>query len=263
MLLELSIQVSLNGLSFSILDRENNVITFLKHTTFNKKETPFYLLDKLQTLFKTEKELQQDFDKVLVIHENELSTLVPKELFDKNKLADYLKFNAKILQTDFITFDELKVNKSVNVYIPYVNVNNYIYEQFGTFTYKHFTTVLIENILQSETKSEDSKMIVNVESNHFEVLVVKNNQLQLFNTFNYTTKEDFIYYILFTAEQLQLNPETFELTFLGTIKKEDDLYTITYKYIRHISFGNRFDTFSYLNKKPATNYSNYTLLKSF
>ncbi len=261
--LELSIQVSLNGLSFSTLDRTNNTITKIKHLNFKKKQTPFYLLNKLKEALENDYILDLAFNKVLVIHHNQLSTLVPKELFNENAIADYLKFNAKILQTDFITYDEISVNNSVNVYVPYININNFIFENFGEFTYKHASTLLIENILKDQVEDSNSKMIVNVCYDRFDLLVVKNKKLELYNSFEYQTKKDFLYYILFTAEQLKLDPETFQLELIGDIKQDDDLYAIVYKYIRHVNFGNRLGSFNYREDKPISSYSDYTLLKSF
>jgi len=49
-------------------------------------------------------------------------------------------------------------------------------------------------------------MFVNLDNKHFEIVVIANNKLILYNSFKYQTKEDYIYYILFTAEQLELNP---------------------------------------------------------
>ena len=159
-----------------------------------------------------------------LLHVNELSTLVPKPLFNEDNLADYLKFNSKILKSDFITYDSISVNDSVNVYVPYVNMNNYIYDMFGSFTFKHFSTILIETILAAEKHSETPKVFANVSTDHFEIVVVNKGELILYNTFEYSTKEDFMYYLLFTTEQLQLNPETFNLIFIGDIDQRDELY---------------------------------------
>lgn len=260
--LELSIQISLSGLSFCILQRDTKTITKLQNIAFEKKANPFGLLDKLIHLFNTEMSLQNSFTNVNIIHTNELSTLVPKPLFKEDSLADYLKFNSKILKSDFIAFDEIEYNDTVNVYVPYVNINNFIYEKFGSFTYKHFSTILIERILFIEKNSEDTRVYVNLNINHFEIIAVKKGKLILYNTFEYASKEDFIYYILFTAEQLKLNPETLKLQLIGNVNKDDELYNIAYKYIRHISFGKRLDDYKYL-EYPATNYSNFTLLQSF
>lgn len=262
--LELSIQIGLSGLSFCILQKDNNTISFLKHVRFDKKLNPFEVLDKLKHEFNTEVELKNPFSAVNVIHDNELSTLVPKPLFNEDNLADYLKFNSKILKSDFITHDFISVNDSVNVYVPYVNVNNYIYDMFGSFTYKHVSTILIETILSAEKHSEIPKVYANVSSDHFEIVVVNNGELILYNTFEYTTKDDFMYYLLFTTEQLQLNPETFSLIFIGDIDPKDELYMTAYKYVRFVFLGNREDDYRYsINAQPESHHSDFTLIKSF
>ncbi len=259
--LELSIQLSLNGLSFCILNSETNTIDTLKHFELEKRQTPFELLDTLKHFLNTESITEPTYDKVTVVHVNELSTLVPKALFDENTIADYLKLNAKILKTDFITFDDIAINDTVNIYVPYVNINNHIYEVFGSFTYKHFSTILIEQLLKIEKHSNDSKLYVNVFKAHFEIIAIDKGKLLLYNSFTYNTAEDFIYYVLFTIEQLQFNPETIPLILLGAIRKDDALYDILYKYIRDVGFGNRFDSYSF-TEKPEGNHSDFTLIKS-
>lgn len=261
--LKLSIQVSLSGLSFCILNIESNTIEYLKNISFDKRLNPNDVLLKLQNCFASEEELKQSFSAILVIHKNELTTIVPKALFKEDNLADYLKFNNKILSTDYITFDNIDISDSANVYIPFVNINNFLYDRFGEFTYKHFSTILIEQILNVEKNADKPKMYVNICDDNFEIVVVENGKLKLYNSFEHKTKEDFIYYILFTAEQLGLNPETFELIFTGNIDSKDELYTITYKYIRFVFFSKRWDTFKYSEKaQPQNNHSQFVILNS-
>lgn len=258
----LSIQISLNGLSFYILNTKESAIVKIEHIVFDKKVTPFELLDAIKHTFNTKEWLNEDFDNVLVIHVNELATLVPEPLFNEDAIADYLKLNTKILKTDFITFDTISVNETINVYVPYVNVNNYIYERFGDFTYKHYSTILIEEILAQEKNASGNKMYIHVNATHFEIIVIKEGTLALYNTFEYHTTQDFIYYVLFTAEQLNLNPEVIETVLLGSITDDDALYSILYKYVRHISFGSRKDNFS-TNNQIKNDHSHFTLLTHF
>jgi len=258
----LSIQISLNGLSFCILNTQNNSVLEIEHELFGKKITPFELLDAVKDAFNTKKWLDDSFNTVQVTHVNELSTLVPKPLFNEEAVADYLKLNSKILKTDFITFDTISLNDTVNVYVPYVNVNNYIYERFGDFTYKHYSTILIEKILVQEKNASDNKMYIHVNDTHFEIIITKKGDLALYNTFEYQTAEDFIYYVLFTAEQLELNPEVIETVLLGSIIEADALYNILYKYVRNISFGRRKDDII-VTKDIKNNHSHFTLLTHF
>ncbi len=261
---DLSIQISLNGLSFCILNRTSNTIEFLQHKPFDKKVNPAEACNHLKKCLTNHSELQRTFSSVLVIFQNELSNLVPKALFDENQSADYLKFNSKILKSDFISHDELAINGSVNVYVPYMNINNFIFDTFGVFEYKHASTILIDTFLQKESNSEDATMYLNVNHQHFELVAIKDKKLVLYNSFEFSTKEDVIYYLLFTIEQLHLNPETVKIKLMGLIEKEDPLYNIIYTYIRFVEFFNPSYNFGFNTElNPKHQHHNAIILNSF
>jgi len=261
---ELSIQVNLNGLSFCILNKTIHRIEFLYSINFEQKLTPFDTLNKLKEELSSNTIFADDFDSVIVIHQNELATLVPKALYSDKFKADYLKFNSKILKTDFITQDHIAINNSVNVYIPYVNINNYIFETFGEFVFKHSSTILIERALDSITTAEKPKVHLHVNTTSIEVLVIDKGQLQLFNFFEYHTKEDFIYYVLFVFEQLKLDPESTHITLTGSIDKDDELYTSLYTYVRHVTILDPILNFEFSDTIKKENlHHHYLILNSF
>jgi len=258
--IKLSIQFHLDGFSFCITDNSTgDIVYFFKKLFEEKQMTPEILMQKVNAQFKEDTYLQKDFSSILVIHENNLSTLVPNKYFSEDKLVEYLNFNIKTLATDYIAFDEIQEMNAKNVYVPYVHINNYLFQNFGTFEYKHHTTVLIEKLL-SLGHYEEKKVYVNVASKNFDVIVIQNKQLKFSNSFHFETKEDFIYYILFTFEQLKLDVENIELYFCGDIELESEIYNSTYQYIRNIFFleSNNpiFDQIS------ASKHSNYILLGS-
>jgi len=261
---ELSIQINLNGLSFCILNRETNTIEFLKTISFENKLTPFEVLNRLKAELSSNAVFSEDFNAVIVVHQNELATLVPKGLYNSNNKADYLKFNSKILRTDFISEDEITINKSINVYVPYVNINNYIFETFGEFVYKHSSSVIIDTILQNGKTSEEPIVYINGNKSSIELLVVNKGQLQLFNVFEHHSKEDFIYYILFVFEQLKLDVETTVIKLSGNIDKDDELYNILYTYVRHIDFMTTDLNFEISNSIEGLNlHRHFLILNSF
>ena len=129
--------------------------------------------------------------------------------------------------------------------------------------YKHSSTLLIDTLLQKVTQ-EGASYYINVCQNHFEIIVVENGKLLLYNTFEYKTKEDFIYFLLFTVEQLKSDPETLQLYFSGQITEDSELYTIAYTYIRHIQFIDPKHTFKFAaQSKPNHNYNHFIILNSF
>ena len=129
---KLSIQISLNGLSFCVLDSVENSIIAQEHISFEEEVIPFQLQKNLKEALEKFDINKMSFSHITVIHRNPLFTLVPKALFNPDELPNYLKFNAKILANDHIAYDEIKNYEIVNIYVPFANINNYIYELFGS-----------------------------------------------------------------------------------------------------------------------------------
>jgi phosphoribosylformylglycinamidine (FGAM) synthase-like enzyme len=107
-------------------------------------------------------------------------------------------------------------------------------------------------------------MFVNVDTKHFEIVIISDHKLLFYNSFKHKSKEDFIYYILFTAEQLKLNPEKFELMLFGNISKEHPYYKMAYKYVRNIALLENRSKYKFgAYFKEETKRSFYTLLNQF
>ena len=254
---KLSIQFSLDGFSFCTTNTHNEVIEFSSYTFSKTKNSPELVLEKLQDIFKKEKSLQYDFETVTVIHQNNLNTLVPNEYFKKDALKSYLKYSIKTIATDLITFDELDFMNSKNVYVPYVNINNFLFQNFGEFEYKHYSSVLLEKLFSIATN--DICCYIHVSKSTFDIVIIKNSNLQFFNIFEYKTKEDFMYYVLFTLEQLELSTEETLVTVLGDIEEDSDLFRLMYTYIRNIDFlSSKNAVFN--NQKEISKHSNFILL---
>jgi hypothetical protein len=234
-LLKLSIQVRLNGLSFCILNSITKDVVWYKKTEFQKDFNPIKILKQLELHFNEENKLQEFSGDVVLIFSNDLYSLVPEEYFIEEEASNYLKFNTKILKTDVVAFDHLQDQKIVNVYIPFTNITNYLFDKFGEFEYKHGISVLCQAVLQKPSH-EGVHAYLNVYANYYDLVIVKDNKLLLSNTFQFDTKEDFIYYLLFTAEQLEMDPSEFNLLLLGDIDKEADIYKIAYTYVKNIEF---------------------------
>jgi len=232
---KLVLQVSLNGLSFATIDTLQNKPIELHKIELGTISVTAKIEDLFAEAFDTYPELKANYDEIIIVHSNNLATFVPTALFDEDYLGSYLQFNTKVFETDFFAFDDLPNYEMKNVYIPYVNMNNYFIDQFGSFDYKHANTVLVHKLLEVSKNVEELKMFVHISQKQFEIVVIQNQKLHLYNAYDYKTPEDFLYYILFTAEQLYLNPEHFKLELLGKIMEDDALHTIAYKYIRNVS----------------------------
>ena len=232
----LSVQLALTGHSFLITLTQTKEVLFFSETVFNQATTPQDLQLDLSQKIENTPELKHNFDQVELIHCNDMVTCVPKSLFDPQKAAEYLKFNSKILATDFIAHDPIQTQDIITVYAPYININNLFFDTYGAFSYYHATTKLLDAVLNGPSEPSKPKIHVHVFKDSFTCIVCKDNKLQLCNTYQYKTPEDFIYYILFCYEQLGLTTETDPITLSGHIAKDDALYALLFTYVRYINF---------------------------
>lgn len=259
---KLSIQVTLDGLSFCCQDLLSNTVTDLHQVDFKNFTGVKDIKQCIWRAFLDNNILTKSYDEIVVIHQNNINTFVPKVFFDDTLLNSYLQFNNRIFETDQIAFNFLNDYEMYNVFVPDIFIQEYLEQQLDTFETKHASSILVEKLLDMSKNDENKKMYVHVCVKHFEIVVVQNQQLLLYNTFEYGTAVDFLYYLLFTAEQLQLNPEHFELLFLGDVNTESEVFKMAYQYIRHTQLLD-FTPWTHHNKfTAAENRKHFILLQS-
>ena len=229
---KLTLQIAQNGMSFCCFDTLNWEVTSFKSVVFSKYSP---IEEELWKAFVNHPQLTRPYDEIVVLHDNSFNTFVPNALFDENFLGSYLQYNTKVFETDFFAFDAIGSYELNNVYVPLMNVNNFLIDQFGVFDYKNVNSVLVTNLLDVSRNIDEKQVFVHVKETHFEIVVVRNQQLLLFNSFEYKTPEDFLYYLLFTMEQLFLNPETARVQLIGKIDESHPCFHLAYTYIRHLA----------------------------
>ena len=211
----------------------NSIIDYKKYN-FNKKALTENLSFKLDSFLN---ESKIDFSNVInvkLIISNKLSCLVPKELFDERLSLDYLKFNSKLIENDFASNDYIEELETYNVYLPFVNVNNYLVERFGSFEYYHSSTILLRKILKTTTNDSRTLFFTNIETDSFQVIIFKNKNLLYYNDFEYQTKEDILYFLLFVIEQNKEIKSDTKLNILGGISENDKNFNFISQFIKNI-----------------------------
>jgi hypothetical protein len=231
---KLSIKISLSGFDLMLSKLEDNSIIDYKKYNFDKKALTENLSSKLDSFLN---ESKIDFSNVInvkLIISNKLSCLVPKELFDERLSLDYLKFNSKLIENDFASNDYIEELETYNVYLPFVNVTNYLVERFGSFEYYHSSTILLRKILKTTTNDSKTLFFTNIETESFQVIIFKNKNLLYYNDFEYQTKEDILYFLLFVIEQNKEIKSDTKLNILGGISENDKNFNFISQFIKNI-----------------------------
>lgn len=230
----LSIQLSLNGFSFCIATAEGEIVTsFDEFSNEGNYYSEQELYEQVIKTFNNKPELQAKFNTVEVIYHNDLFALVPQKLFDPNNKKSYLNYSVKTLATDYISHDNIKETDIISVFIPYININNFLIDQLGEFNYQHSSALLISHSLNLSKQNSNKKVYTHFSKSTFEIIITNGTELLLFNTFVYSTNEDILYYLLFCMEQLSLSPNEIDVLFLNTVSS--DLYDLLYTYVRNIT----------------------------
>ena len=188
---------------------------------------------------------QLNFKNINVAYVNNRSTLIPNAIFDQQKLAEYHKFNFSVNEDDYYLSDKLINLSAANVYsIP--KFISTLFNDFINVKFSHFSSALIEaSLINAKAEKALSSIYVNVMDETFQVTIIKNQKLALYNSFKYQSTEDFIYYLLFVLEQQNINNEEAIITLTGNVTKNDEIYKMLYKYINTINFGNRNNNLTY------------------
>ena len=151
-----------------------------------------------------------------------------------------------------------------NIFALHLSIKSKLDYQFQNISYHHASSALIDTLVLQNKNQTSRKLFVHVQQTHFEAIVIDGKNLLFYNTFNYHTAEDFVYYLLFVCEQLHLNPETIDVVLLGEIERNSTIYSLTQKYIRKLKFGERNDgaQYSYQLQALPTHYY-FTLFNNY
>ncbi len=232
----LLIKLGSYNLSLILSDTKGNIIQYISEK-FEEKVEPKKLSEKLDLVINKSEIINSNVIKVKLIVLNKLSSLVPLNLFQEELSLEYLKFNSKLIDGDFAAHDLIDEIEAVNVFLPFVNVNNYLLEKFGSFNYYHYSTILIKKLIKYDSSKEIS-IYANIQSNNFHVIILKNKKLIYYNIFDFKEKEDILYFLLFVLKQNKIDQNKHKLSMLGKIKKESETYLLLTKFINNIEILN-------------------------
>lgn len=249
----LSIQVNFSLLRFCIIDNMQLRCLYLEDYQLSDVSTNEELTEQLDFLFDNHTLLKAGYWKSIhVAIKDTQFTLVPTALFAKEYIQDYLNLTTNTEnKNEQQAQSYLHLQKDItSVFAISTHLVDWFNKTYPTqkIKYINHTSSFLEGIFQLSNRKQEAEVFIQVEQHFLTIAVTKNNQLQFCNGFTFNSSEDFVYFILFVYDQLQLNPEQTQLTIWGEILDDSDSFNKLYKYIRFIKFGDKPKslTFSYV-----------------
>jgi hypothetical protein len=254
----LSIQSGLNGFSFCIFDNlQQKHIAFRKYV-FETSQLLENYLAQLDEIFKNDDLLKFQFASSAFLYLSQKSTLIPETYFNKNELKSYFEFNHSIDMLDEIHYNYLPSVNAYNVFALHSAITNEVCNQVKGIRFYHQALPFIEKILQLNSGFTKQVITICLNYSFFDLTVTSGNKLFLYNTFQYGSKEDLLYYILFICRKFNLNPGETDLFLSGELSDMMLYYDAIREYFpgtKHIT-NTGFGLASSLNKIKEYKYIN-------
>lgn len=242
---ELSVQMSLDGLSFTILDRIRNKYILLRSS--EPDENKYFTAENLSDIISKDDFLTKSYSKVNIVMPSRKFTLVPAPLFDPAKKEEYFTFNFTRDYNNVILSNKLAEPDAYVVFSVPKTVADISARFYPAVLPYHLTKPLLQQISHNSKGSDGYYIQVHVEREFFNLFIFDRNILKFSNTFTYRNISDILYFVLNVFKSMGIkNDET--INFSGITEKYDDISSAFALYIRNIKFsvpaGNF--TFSYV-----------------
>jgi len=251
---ERSIQVSLNGFSLSVLDLVRNKFILLKHYNLKHKVSFEEKADKIQSIIDKDEHLKASYKITRTLVVSPKSALIPNELFEQNFAKKYFEFNHKLEELEEIHFNENDSIQAVNLFTIPNPISNVLFNEFGkTPVYHQFNPF---NAYYLHLHPENRITAVHLHEDFIDIGVYGNRRLKFYNNFLVNSKEDILYFILYTLKQLKLSRTETELHISGNLNLFPGLEVLLKQYIKriHIQKAPKDFTYSYTFEKDKMNH---------
>ena len=179
----------------------------------------------------------ENFRKVIILFDNSLNTFVPKEVYQNQEKDQYLDILGLTDKNSVAVADFLSSADAVNVYSIAREDFEFLSFFSGKIEYHHASSVLVASLIKANAeRTDDTRIYLNIKNQSFEMIVMKGCKLLFDNNFRFKTKEDFLYFVLFSIEQQHLDAASVPVYFFGMIEEKSKLVETTSRYVRDIRF---------------------------
>ena len=178
-------------------------------------------------LFFNQPELNILSENVTILIENSYWQLIPNELFreeNMNELFDLEFGKSENEKLKFILLPKWGIHLVYRV--PSVMID-FFEGKYPEAVIEHH----VSQLLKKKIERSENAVYANLRKDSTDILVVKDNTLQLANSFDSKTNEDICYFILNAYEQLQLNTESYTLSVIHEKTVNEELIKLLTDYI--------------------------------
>lgn len=231
----ISIALRQDGFSFVIHNLENEKIIGVFYKTFSDTLSRESYLQELE-LFLNHELVQQQFKSFSILYVTPKITIIPSAIFKTDEIELLYTCNYKLEDFEKIQTYKIKNSESHLVFA----ISNEILECCKSKIHQNFNIFpqaapfIESSILQNKLLNERN-IFISLESSFFDILVLDGPKILLYNTFEFSNVNDYIFYVMNIFEQLQLNPLQNKVVLSGKISQSSNYFESTKMFIKHVT----------------------------
>lgn len=231
----LSIRYATDGLSFCVHNQTNKLLVFFFQ--------PYHLdsqdavIAKVKKIIVDEDVLRLSYKKVYVVPCQREKVLIPAHLFDKKTVADMYRICFQPQKNDTLLYRKIKVLESYIVEALPRSFVNFLTTRYPSLCIVDSAYPFIINSLTGILFNTD-QLFIDIHDQYFDLLLTRNAEPMLFNSFNYGSVTDILYYILNALQQCQVDKNVLQTTVSGNLVDDPRLQEAFGKYIPNVSILN-------------------------
>lgn len=249
----LSIRYATDGLSFCVHDQNNRLLVFFLQP-FNLEGTDA-VIAKVKKIMVDDILLNLKYKKVFLIPCNKEKILLPAHAFNKNTLADMYRLCFQPHKTDTLIFRKIRIMESYIVEALPRSFVTFLTARYQSLCIVNSAYPFIIHSLSSILFNADH-MFIDIHDQYFDLLLTRNNDVALFNSFTYGSVNDIIYYCLNCLKQCSISKDNLQTTISGNLVNDPMLADTLSKFIPNISVLN-YAPLSQLVKNDELNNSSF------
>ena len=224
----LSIQVCLDGFSFSIIHHQEKRLLALQHMPLTISSERF-ITRRFNEWLESEEMFQRTFHEIRLIVASEKFALIPDSLYNPNYKRTVIQ---PVLETDATEDISENFIEAFGIKLIFT-LPSQLKNTLQDVEIVHPVKLLIEKRPAISTKNG---LILWFNSGRCYFILYTNSQLILANYFKITHENDVIYYVLTTFKQLEVLPANTQLFMAGEMAEKESIQNLFQKYFSSVDF---------------------------
>ena len=219
--------------TYTILERSGSFILLREYKQSEDEDfTDFH-----ESVLKLDPFLNRAFSKVSVGISNKRLVLVPEVIFNEQQSVHYLENSSPIWTSDKVMVDIIR-DQDIRMVYAFRNSVLIQYRQ-------HFSNLEVNNALTKYIGALNSllsglkyghNLFINALYDTMYVVLFRNNELTFANVYEFSTAEDFLYYVMLIFKEFQLDQDSTPTYISGKLDKDSIIHDLLLRYIRNLNF---------------------------